>query len=108
VIQQVLTPLEESSLMGTPFADPNSIMCYQIPGEITKDGEPILGGVDIDHLDFDFAAKIYPKPATALRTTASTAQPTMVDLESPTGWRIRVPQRMDGDSLRALLNAIGA
>src|SRR5207302_7120379 len=34
VIQQVLTPLEESSLTGTPHADPNSIMCYQIPGTI--------------------------------------------------------------------------
>ena len=25
-------------------ADPKSIMCYQIPGEITKDGKPIVGG----------------------------------------------------------------
>src|SRR5882762_7785979 len=35
---QVLTPLEESSLLGTANADPNSIMCYQIPGSITKNG----------------------------------------------------------------------
>ena len=59
---QVLTPIEESSLLGTPDADPNSIMCYQIPGVITKDGKPIIGGLDIDASDFTFAARIYPKP----------------------------------------------
>ena len=31
VTAQVLTPLEESSLFGTPHADAQSIMCYQIP-----------------------------------------------------------------------------
>ncbi|WP_210514555.1 M12 family metallopeptidase [Hymenobacter terricola] len=61
VKQQVLTPLEESSLLGTVPPDPNSIMCYQIPGTITKDGLPIIGGIDIDPTDFAFAAKIYPK-----------------------------------------------
>lgn len=63
VRQQVLTPIEESSLWGTAHADPKSIMCYQIPGKITKDGKPILGGTDIDKKDFAFAAKIYHKPA---------------------------------------------
>jgi hypothetical protein len=63
VIAQVLTPLEESSLWGTPRADASSIMCYQIPGEITQDGQPILGGTDIDASDFDFMAKVYPKPS---------------------------------------------
>jgi len=61
VRQQVLTPIEESSLFATTHADPNSIMCYQIPGSITKDGKPIFGGPDIDDLDFQFAALIYPK-----------------------------------------------
>jgi hypothetical protein len=60
VRQQVLTPLEESSLRGTT-PDPKSIMCYQIPGEITIDGKPIIGGLDIDATDFTFAASIYPK-----------------------------------------------
>jgi len=59
---QVLTPLEESSILGTPTADPNSIMCYQLPGEIMKDGKPVVGGLDIDASDFAFAGKIYPKP----------------------------------------------
>jgi len=65
---QVLTPIEESSLLGTPTADPKSIMCYQIPGEITVDGKPIPGGLDIDVSDFAFAGKIYPKGKTASKT----------------------------------------
>src|SRR5262249_30209520 len=60
--QQVLTPLAESSLLGTEDADPKSIMCYQIPGAITKDRRPILGGRDIDRWDYAFMARIYPKP----------------------------------------------
>jgi Astacin (Peptidase family M12A) len=61
VRRQVLIPLEQSSLLGTAHADPNSIMCYQIPGTITKNGKPILGGVDIDKSDFAFMSTIYPK-----------------------------------------------
>jgi Short C-terminal domain/Astacin (Peptidase family M12A) len=61
VRDQVLTPLDESSLLGTRHADPKSIMCYQIPGEITKDGKPIIGGLDIEESDFRFVATIYPK-----------------------------------------------
>jgi hypothetical protein len=58
---QVLTPIEDSSILGTPTPDPKSIMCYQIPGAITKDGKPIAGGLDIDPSDATFAASIYPK-----------------------------------------------
>jgi len=67
--QQVLTPIEESSLRGTPDADPNSIMCYQIPGEITTSGKPIVGGLDIDASDYDFAGSIYPKSLSAKHGT---------------------------------------
>lgn len=59
---QVLTPLEQSSIRGTLFADPKSIMCYQLPGSIMKDGKPIVGGMDIDDSDFRFAGLLYPKP----------------------------------------------
>ncbi len=62
-IAQVLTPLSARSIMGTTEADPLSIMCYEIPGEITKDGEPIRGGIDINSNDFAFAARVYPKAA---------------------------------------------
>ena len=61
VRRQVLTPLEDASLWGTDRFDQNSIMCYQLPGTITKDGQPILGGYDIDESDFAFMAKVYPK-----------------------------------------------
>lgn len=61
VEEQVLTPLEDKSIMGTAESDPHSIMCYQIPGAITKNGKPIVGGRDINPKDFAFAASIYPK-----------------------------------------------
>jgi hypothetical protein len=61
VIAQILTPIEESALMGTAHADPHSIMCYQIPGSLTKNGKPIVGGTDITALDCSFMAKIYPR-----------------------------------------------
>jgi hypothetical protein len=64
---QVLTPLEKGSLISTILADQNSIMCYQIPGSITKNGKPILGGNDIDKSDFTFMSTIYPKVS---KTTA--------------------------------------
>jgi hypothetical protein len=59
--EQVLTPLTQASIRGTPGADQNSIMCYQLPGSITKDGQPIQGGNNIDVLDQDYAGKLYPK-----------------------------------------------
>jgi len=60
VDQQVLTPLDAKTIMGTP-ADQTSIMCYQLPGSITFDGKPILGGKDINATDYTFAGLIYPK-----------------------------------------------
>jgi Astacin (Peptidase family M12A) len=60
VDQQVLTALNDRSLMGTP-ADQTSIMCYQLPGSITRDGRPIIGGLDINQTDYDFVGQIYPK-----------------------------------------------
>jgi hypothetical protein len=58
---QVLTPLDQKSIFGTP-PDQTSIMCYQLPGSITRDGKPIIGGTDINPTDASFAARIYPKP----------------------------------------------
>ena len=75
---QVLTPIEESSLIGTVHTDANSIMCYQIPGVVTKSGKPIPGGLDIDKIDFNFMATIYPKPKsgpTAPMDTVKTEKP---------------------------------
>jgi hypothetical protein len=72
VRRQVLTPLEESSLIGTMLSDSKSIMCYQLPGSITKNGKPIVGGLDIDTSDSTFMASIYPK-ASASKTTSKKA-----------------------------------
>jgi hypothetical protein len=58
---QVLMPIEELSLMNPTAPDRFSIMCYQIPGVVTKSGEPIPGGTDIDELDYQYAGQIYPK-----------------------------------------------
>jgi hypothetical protein len=60
VDQQVLTPLDDLSIFGTQ-PDQDSIMCYQLPGQITLDGLPIRGGTDINATDFAFAGLIYPK-----------------------------------------------
>jgi hypothetical protein len=61
VREQVLTALEDQEIPQRTDADEASIMCYQLPGSVTKDGRPILGGSDIDPSDSDFAARIYPK-----------------------------------------------
>lgn len=58
---QVLTPLEEQSVLGTDTADATSIMCYQVPGECTRNGKPIPGGLDLDADDKAFAASVYPR-----------------------------------------------
>ncbi|MFC7738193.1 hypothetical protein ACFQX4_20735 [Roseomonas sp. GCM10028921] len=60
VDQQVLTALDQRSIMGTP-PDQDSSMCYQLPAEITKNRQPIRGGMDINASDAAFCARIYPK-----------------------------------------------
>jgi hypothetical protein len=61
VIDQVLTPLEDASVLGTGLTDETSIMCYQIDGNLTTDGVAIPGGTDINKLDYAFAAAVYPR-----------------------------------------------
>lgn len=60
VQSQVLTPLPESQITGTSHPRANSIMCYQLPGEIMKDGKDVPGGLEIDIVDHDLARKLYP------------------------------------------------
>lgn len=62
VIQQVLTPYAVSALKATVATDENSIMCYDLPGSIMKDGIAVPGGKDIGNLDAAFAAQLYPGP----------------------------------------------
>ena len=73
VDQQVLTPLDQNSIFGTP-ADQTSIMCYQLPALITKDGQPILGGLDINPTDRTFARRIYPTVGASLQQQDEAAE----------------------------------
>jgi hypothetical protein len=79
VDQQVLTPLDDASIFATP-PDEDSIMCYQLPGSITFDGQPIRGGVDVNATDTAFAAAIYPQAFLALPTQRR-AQGSRVDAD---------------------------
>jgi Astacin (Peptidase family M12A) len=79
---QVLTSLDEASLMSTP-PDQTSIMCYQLPGSITRDGTPILGGVDINPTDYAFIGKIYPKAGQAMAAKHEEAWAESEDVEVP-------------------------
>jgi hypothetical protein len=69
---QVLTPLDQRSIFGTQ-PDETSIMCYQLPGSLTKNGKPILGGLDINATDYWFAGRIYPKSSAHSSPGASLA-----------------------------------
>lgn len=73
-IAQVLTPVTEQSLMGTPTADQESVMCYTLPGECTVDGRPIIGGKAIDSIDENFIARIYPKDGVVQPPTGSATE----------------------------------
>ncbi|CAM1502198.1 Fc.00g041820.m01.CDS01 [Cosmosporella sp. VM-42] len=61
VIDQVLTPLDNSALIATDASDPTSIMCYWLPAEIMKDNIAVPGGFDINATDGQFAGSVYPK-----------------------------------------------
>lgn len=93
VIQQVLTPLDEQVLKATPHADQTSIMCYQLPGSITVDGQPITGGVDIDPSDGQFVGSIYPRkdqpPPPPPSTGVLVIDPAQRTVSLPPGWTLK-------------------
>ncbi len=59
---QIFTPLDPNSIWATA-PDETSIMCYQFPGQCTKNGQPIPGGMTINDLDGSLIAEKYPKDA---------------------------------------------
>ncbi len=67
VTAQVLTPLDNSALLATAHADPDSIMCYWLPASIMRDNVAVAGGTDIDAQDQAFAATVYPKPKSLVK-----------------------------------------
>lgn len=88
VQDQVLTPLSEASLMGTP-ADQDSVMCYQIPGECTRNGRPIPGGADVNPTDAAFAARLYPgavSPPPPAPAGQIVIDPAARTVRLPAGW----------------------
>jgi astacin (peptidase family M12A) len=97
VDQQVLTPLDPTKIMGTE-PDQDSIMCYRLPGEITKDGQPIRGGADINTMDGNAVAIIYPKVLRA----AEVAPTTGAEAEVPTP---RIPVVVDWDPSEDVVSA---
>ena len=122
VTAQVLTPYNPNDLIGTAHSDENSIMCYQIPGNVTKNGQPILGGLDIDATDYQFIASIYPKPAQSPAAgnaaTSSAAGPgapgpangspvsgTGVTANLPGGLSLQFPSSLSGDELSSIFTA---
>lgn len=118
VRRQVLTPLEDGSLWGTPRADMNSIMCYQIPAGLTKDGKGIAGGLDIDASDYAFMAQVYPRPAPisarALSDPAIAAAPSgrrgtcrdCVEVELTGGTRVSVYPDASEEQVRRVIAAL--
>jgi hypothetical protein len=116
VIAQVLTPLEERSLMNSTRPDMRSIMCYQIPGDITRDGQPILGGTDIDVSDRDFIGRCYPMPAAVAAPAASAHAPATAShahrpddaivVELRSGTRVIVPPHAPAEQVRRTLAAL--
>ena len=61
--------------MGTKEADPISIMCYQLPGDIMKNGKPIKGGKNINPRDHSVRVR------RSTQKRAGRAKPPPFDLE---------------------------
>jgi hypothetical protein len=59
-IAQVLTPPRKSDILASTPPDTTSIMCYQLPGSIMKNGKPFIGGTDINKSDYALMGRIYP------------------------------------------------
>lgn len=91
----VLTPLEDSAIMGTPQADLYSIMTYPLPGEIMEDGIAVPGGTDLSASDIAFIANLYPleasPPAPILGQINLDIDPAgrTVTVLVPSGWVVR-------------------
>lgn len=56
----VLTPIDDISIMGSTEADDDSVMCYELPAEITRNGQAIKGGPTINDLDYRTTFELYP------------------------------------------------
>jgi hypothetical protein len=60
-IPRCFDAFEREERTHTADADPQSIMCYWLPASIMKDGVAVSGGTDINSMDAQFAASVYPR-----------------------------------------------
>jgi hypothetical protein len=91
----VLTPIDDRSLTGASPIDPQSIMCYQLSGQITKDGKPIPGGNTISSVDSTYVNKMYPKAVTPTDPTGPATGVVTVDagkkvVYAPADWTFQI------------------
>lgn len=84
--QQVLTPIDESELIASQITDIDSIMCYQLPASITKDGIEIPGGLKINEEDYKFANRIYPQTVKPISESLNIDVTNKV-VKIPPGWK---------------------
>jgi hypothetical protein len=68
VRNNVLDPLEKTSIMASELADEMSVMCYWLPGEIMRNGIAVRGGSDISPTDRIFANQVYPAVSIGVST----------------------------------------
>jgi hypothetical protein len=78
VIEQVLSPLDPHELVDPTQADQTSCMCYELPGSITKSGKPIIGGEDINQIDYDYVNRLYPGTVTPIPVDPGPLDPPVI------------------------------
>lgn len=81
----VLTPLEERSIMGSDTVDELSIMCYQLPASIMSDGRAVPGGKKLSVTDKAFIAKVYPKTITPTPPPPTPGAPAVLEAKDEKG-----------------------
>lgn len=91
---QILTPQDPAALTALP-AEELSIMCYQFPAQVTKNGQPIPGGTDITAEDYKLAGLIYPYTNTP-PPTPSPPPPTQPLPPTPSVYPPGVDVTLDG------------
>lgn len=84
VIAQVLTPLpEDKFLAATKTAEPDSVMCYRLPGSITKSGKAVIGGSGITASDGALAGQVYPKAGVQPPVQPAAGDPLVIKVWNP-------------------------
>jgi hypothetical protein len=62
VVQQILTPPAPGTYRASKTSV-HSLMCYQFSARVTRNHQPIPGGLDITPEDGEFVGSLYPRAA---------------------------------------------